>query len=534
LNTERLLQLIFSSTILFLIGCASNESTEKEKSVFRYNEHANITSLDPAFARDQRNIWAVHQLYNTLVGLDEELLIVPEIAKSWEVNEDGLIYTFNLRDDVYFHKSNIFSDSLHKVTANDVKFSLERLSNKVLASPGSEILNAVESINILNDYKISFKLKEPFPAFLGVLSMKYCSIIPEEAKDRKVDFRKNPVGSGPFLFKRWIPQEKLVFRKNPYYFEEDSTGKKLPYLEAVAITFLPEKQSEFMQFIQGNLDFISGLDVSYKDELLRADGHLNQKYENRINMDKSPYLNTEYIGFFLEDTTSIVRDIRIRKAINYGFNKSKMVKYLRNGIGIPAEQGFIPKGLPSWDETNIGYRYNKDKAKSLIDSFKKETNIKNPEVTISTNPSYQDLIGFMQAELQSIGLKINIEVLPSSTLRQKRSEGKLEAFRSSWIADYPDAQNYLSLFYSKNKSPIGSNYTHYNSKVYDSLFNLAIETTSVSKRLKFYRKLDSLVLKDAAVVPLFYDEAIRFKHMNIEGLSINPINLLDLKRVYKN
>lgn len=533
LKNIRLVQIYYSLAILILVGCATDATKDRSEKVFRYNEHADITSLDPAFARDQRNIWAVHQLYNTLVGLDNNLRIVPEVASSWEISPDGLIYTFKLRSDIFFHKSKIFKDSLHLLKAEDVKYSLERLSDKKLASPGSELLKSVESFDVVDDYTISLKLKEPFPALLGVLSMKYCSIIPEEVKSGMVDFRKNPVGTGPFKFKRWIPQEKMVFRRNPKYFEKDSVGNRLPYLESVAITFLPEKQSEFMQFIQGNLDFISGLDVSYKDELLRADGKLKSKYDEKINLDKSPFLNTEYIGFFLGDSTSTVNDIRIRKAINYGFDRGKMVKYLRNGIGIPAEQGFIPKGLPGWDIDNLGYSFNRNLAISLINDYKSEHSVDKVTVAISTNPSYQDLIGFMQAELGALGLDITIEVLPSSTLRLKRSEGQLQAFRSSWIADYPDAQNYLSLFYSGNKTPIGSNYTHFESPIYDSLYNVAVTSTSRNEREKLYRKLDSIIMQNAAIVPLFYDEAVRFKQKNIKGLHINSINLLDLKNVSK-
>jgi len=519
--------------ILALSSSCSKEKKQYSNQVFRYNEHSDITTLDPAFARDQRNIWAVHQLYNTLVSLDNELNKIPELAKNWKISDDGLEYIFYIRNDVKFHEDEVFGNELHILNARDIKYSLERLSNEKLASPGSEILNPVKNIEIIDDFTIKFELKEPYPAFLGVLTMKYCSIIPEEFESGKIDFRKNPIGSGPFKFKRWIPQEKLVFRKNHNYFETDSLGQKLPYLEAVAITFLPDKQSEFMQFIQGNIDFISGLDASYKDELLKADGKLEDKYIDKIILDKSPYLNTEYVGFFLADSTSGLNDLRIRRAINYGIDRKKMIKYLRNGIGIPALQGFIPKGLPGWNENLNGYAHNTTKAKALIEDYKKEYNVSDIEVTISTNASYQDLIGFIQSELENLGLKINIDVLPSSTLRMKRTQGQLEAFRSSWIADYPDAQNYLSLFFSENKAPIGSNYTHFTNKTYDSIYNFAIKSIDVNARQKLYKKLDSLIIDKAAIVPLFYDEAIRFKQKNIKGLIINPINLLDLKTVHK-
>jgi peptide/nickel transport system substrate-binding protein len=362
--------------------------------------------------------------------------------------------------------------------------------------------------------------------------MKYCSVVPREVQSGKIDFRTNPIGTGPFQFKRWIPQEKLVFRKNPLYFETDSTDQQLPYLEAVAITFLPDKQSEFMQFVQGNLDFMSGLDVSYKDELLQANGRLKAKYKSKIILDKSPYLNTEYVGFYLADSTSDIHHKSLRQAINYGFDRQKMIKYLRNGIGIPAEQGIIPKGLPGFGGVQ-GFSYQPEKAKTLVQQYIQKTGDNSPEVTISTNPSYVDLIEFMQAELASIGIKVNVDVLPASTLRQKRSSGQLDAFRASWIADYPDAQNYLSLFYSKNKSPNGPNYTHFESQLYDSIYEKTLKISEQKKRPKFYRQLDSIIISQAAVIPLFYDEAVRFKQKNIKGLDINPINLLDLKKVCK-
>jgi len=463
LKTLRLLIYCLPAIFIINLSCKSDIDQDRSNLVFRYNEHSDITSLDPAFARDQRNIWAVHQMYNTLVSLDKGLNLQPELAKSWQISADGKAYTFELRNDVYFHESKIFKgNSKHLVNAYDVKFSLNRLTDQTLASPGSWVMKQVDSIQVEDEYTLKIILKNNFPAFLGILSMKYCSILPEELKSGKIDFRLNPIGSGPFKFKRWIPQEKLVFRKNDTYFEKDSLGQQLPYLEAVAITFLPDKQSEFMQFIQGNLDFMSGLDASYKDELLNAEGKLKEKYSSNISIEKSPYLNTEYIGFYLADSRLEINNEKLRKAINYGFDRQKMIKYLRNGIGLPAEHGFIPKGLPGFQEIK-GYTYQPEKAKKWIQEYIETTGNKNPEITITTNSSYVDLIGFIQSELEKIGIKVNIDVLPPSTLRQRRSAGQLEAFRASWIADYPDAQNYLSLFYSENKSPNGPNYTHFES-----------------------------------------------------------------------
>ncbi|MCB0433299.1 MAG: ABC transporter substrate-binding protein, partial [Mangrovimonas sp.] len=237
------------------------------------------------------DIWATNQLFNGLVQMDENLKVKPCIAKHWQITDSGKVYTFALRKDVWFHKDVLFGkDSTRIVNANDFVYSLKRLTNPELASPGSWVLNKVDTFKALNDSTFQIQLKQPFPAFLGLLTMKYCSVVPKEIVDHYgSQFRSHPIGTGPFLFKHWEDNIKLVFRRNPHYFEADELGNKLPYLEAVAITFLPDKQSEFLQFAQGNIDFVSGLDASYKDELLTATGKLRTLYENEVNMIRGPY-----------------------------------------------------------------------------------------------------------------------------------------------------------------------------------------------------------------------------------------------------
>jgi peptide/nickel transport system substrate-binding protein len=321
-------------------------------------------------------------------------------------------------------------------------------------------------------------------------------------------------------------------RKNPNYFEKDSTGKKLPYLEAVAITFLPDKQSEFLQFIQGNLDFMKSLDASYKDDIITTEGKLQPKYKHLVHMETGAYLNTEYLGVYLDHSNNITNNKLIRKAINYGFDREKMIKYLRNGIGTPAVNGFIPSGLPSFNNLE-GYRYKPELARKLLQEFIQETGTKNPSITITTNSNYLDLCEFIQRELQNIGLDVTIDVVPPSSLRQGKATGKFSIFRASWIADYPDAENYLSLFYGKNFTPNGPNYTHFKNDDFDSLYEQSISEVNLKIRYKLYQKMDSILIDEAPIIPLYYDQVIRFSQKNIEGLGINPIDMLDLKRVKK-
>ena len=525
-------QNLYSKLIALLIifsSCEERKSIDLN-TVFRYNEHKNINSLDPIFAKDIANIQAVNQLFNGLVEMDKELNVVPSVAKSWKISENGKLYTFIINTSVEFHPH----PSLEKrnVTAYDFEYSFKRLLDPRNASPGRWIFDKVDNFEAKNDSIFQIKLKNPFNAFLGLLTMKYCSVVPKNVVEfYDDDFRSNPIGTGPFKFKRWEENIKLVLRKNENYFQKDSIGNQLPYLEAVSITFLPEKQSEFLQLVKGKIDFISGLDNSYKDEIITNDGRLNEFYKDRIKMLRGPYLNTEYLAFFLKSEKNEIKSELIRKAINIGFDKRKMLKFLRNGVGIPAEAGFIPSGLPGYKKNNLN-KYNIELAKSYVNNYKEKHN-STPSLTLTTSSNYLDLCEFIQKELEKLGIEINIDVIPGSALKQAKANGKLDFFRASWIADYPDAENYLSLFYSKNLAPDGPNYTHFSNDEYDRMYENSLKETNPEKSKLLYQKMDSIITSKSIIVPLFYDEVVRFISKNVVGMEINATNLLDLRNVRK-
>lgn len=529
----RYLTIAYIFTIV--VSCKDSSNENRNHLVFRYNQYENISSLDPAFARDVANIWSTNQLFNGLIQLDDSLHITPDIAKSWEISKNALEYTFVLQQNIKFHKHPQFKtkDSTRSVTAKDFVYSFDRLTDPKVASPGNWVLKNVQNYTAVNDTVFKIKLKKPFPAFLGLLGMRYCSVVPKEIVDFYGNqFRSNPIGTGPFKFKLWEENVKLVFRKNELYFERDKNGKQLPYLEAVAITFLPDKQSEFLQFAQGKLDLLNSLDASYKDELLTPSGKLRDAYKDHINISKGSYLNSEYLGFYLESDKKEIQSELLRKAINYGFDRKKMITYLKNGIGTPATNGFIPKGMPGFNNTP-GYTYNPEKAKELIDTYKNQTGDNAPTIRIATDSNYQSICEFIQRELEKAGLNIIVDVMPSSTIRQKKWTGKLESFRASWIADYPDAENFLSPYYSKNFTPNGPNYTHFKNENFDKLYEESFLITNTKLREKHYAKMDSIIIAEAPIVPLYYDQVVRFTQKNIKGLTNNPQNFLILKKVWK-
>lgn len=516
----------------WILSCKKYKTPEDEKQIFRYNESSNIQTLDPAFAKNQAIIWPCNQLFNGLVQLDDRLEIQPDIAQRWNISENGKVYQFHLRKDVYFHEhENFGKPKTRTVKASDFVYSFKRILNPKIASSGAWIFQNVENFIALNDSVLEIHLKKPSSVFLGLLTMKYASVVPKEiCEDSKIEFRKKPIGTGPFQFKFWEENIKLVLRKNPLYFERDSKGKSLPYLKAISITFLPEKQSTYLQFIQGKLDFISGLDASYKSDILTPKGTLQPKHSKNIFMQQGPYLNLEYIGFRLDGTNKAVKDIRIREALNIGFDRKKMIAYLRNGMGEAEVNGVIPKGLNT--ENTLGIiKFNPEKAKQLVSDYKKEKG--DAKLVFSTNSSYADFAEYLQQQWQKIGLDVQIDITPPSILRQSIATGKVSFFRGSWIADYPDAENYLAIFNSKNFAPAGINSTHFKNQTFDTLYQKANQTTYLSKRKFIYNQMNEILNKEIPVIVLFYDKTIHFIRNDVKGINLHPMNLIRLKEVYK-
>lgn len=517
-------------------GCGRQQSSGRQ--VFFYNESNGIATLDPVYAKSQSVMWAVHQLYNTLVEVDSGLNIVPSLAKSWDISADGRQYTFHLRNDVFFQNDAAFAAGKgRRMVAADVVYSFNRIIDKSVASSGAWIFNnrvAPGGFTALDDTTFRLTLLRPFHPILGILSMQYCSIVPHEVVEKYgKDFRRHPCGTGPFQFANWQEGQALVLHRNPHYWEKDSAGHALPYLDAIQVSFFDNKATEFLQFRQGMLSFINDVDPSYKDEILTKTGQLRKQWKGKIVIDTHPYLNTEYFGILVDEQNPLVahsplRLKAVRQAINYAINRRQLMMYLRNSIGIPAEAGFVPAGLPSRNTELVkGYPFQPAKAAALLQEAGFADGKNMPVIKLLTIPVYADIASFAARQLEDVGIKVQVEVVQKSLLLEQTAKSEAAFFRGSWIADYPDAENYMTVFYSKNPAP--PNYTRYHNAAFDALYEQSLETTNDSVRYSLYRQMDQMIINDAPIVPVFYDMAIHLVQPNISGFKTNALNLLELR-----
>lgn len=521
------------------------------------NLAAGLKTLDPAFASDKRAIWMTAQVFNGLVDLDENLHIQPAIAKNWDISPDGLTYTFHLRPDVFFHQDTAFwgqKESTRAVVAEDFVYSFTRICDPKVASTGAWIFNGkitgleafkadeqetIAGFEALDDSTFTIRLTEPFPPLLGLLAMPYCFAVPHEAvRFYGENFRANPVGTGPFRFYRWEEGHHLILHRNTHYFEKDQ-GENLPYLDAVSVRFMPSRLSAFVEFMQGKMDFINGIDESYKDEILNPDGTIKARYADRFQFELAPQLNIEYLGMLVDTTVDIAKnhpltDVRVRKALNHAIDREKLVRYLLNGMGYAAQSGFVPYGMPGFDSEAVpGFTFDLDKSRKLLAEAGYPNGQGLPEMTLYSTPLYANISEFIQKSFENIGVAMDVQNLQGGTLRSETRNSRINLWRGSWIADYPDGENYLALLYSPNTVPNGPNTTHYANARFDSLYRAAILVTNDSARYEIYQAMDRLMLEDAPVIPLYYDRSIRILQKNVSGLVGNPMNHLQLKRVRK-
>lgn len=547
---------VVASPALLAACSGAGLSATDERRVFRYNQPEALTSLDPAFARNQANSWAVAQLYNGLLELDSTLQPAPALARRYQISPDGRTYTFWLRQGVKFQASAAFGGGQGRpVVASDFVYSFRRLLDPGTASPGGWIFrgkvledrkgNVSDTCFVaVNDSTLRIQLKAPFMPFLSLLTMPYTYVVPREAVQKYgKDFRAHPVGTGPFQFKVWDEGNVLLYHRNPSYWRQDAQGRPLPYLDAVAISFIADRKTEFLTFLQGKLDFLSGIREGSRDLILNPDGSVRADFQNRFNLQKAPYLNTEYLGFQLDSTNltgeqasqgRALRDVRVRQALSYALNRPELLTYVLNHVGRPGTSGFVPAALPSFSPARVpGYTYQPQQARALLRAAGYGAS-RPLRLRLSTVAERKAVAEYLQKNWADVGVQVQIDINQSAAQQELVDNGRAAFFSKSWLGDYPDAENYLALFYSPNFSPAGPDKTHYKSADYDRLYAQAIREQNATRRTALYQEMDRLVVRDQPVISLYYDEIVRLTQRNVRGLTPNPMNQLLLERVRKN
>lgn len=548
--------------ICLFFGCTKQKS--KLVDTFYYNETEAIANLDPALISYRSAIWVGTQIFNGLVELDSELQIKGCIAKSWDIDSTGTKWTFHLRTDVYYHSHPAFgSDSTRTVTAFDFKYSFERICNASTKSTGlwlysSTIKDAKEFHNrskkfptgdsiggivVVNDSTLQLHLIKPTASFLAMLTMPYCWVVPKEVVEfEKQNFGMKPIGTGAFSLAKWKPEIDMVLTRNNRYFKVDSIYKQLPYLNQIEISFVKDSKSEFLQFTRGEYDFIGSIDPVIAPSVVTPDGKsLREKYKN-FTLFECGVHSVEYYGMLLDTSNPIVKNIPlsssvlVRQALNLAIDREKIVRFVLRGAAIPATNGILPPSMPGFSPNVKGYTYNLDSAQKLlaIAGFPKGNGFPPITLQIGANERSASVAEVVQENWKQLGINVTIVQVTFPKHLSMIRNGELPLWRTSWIGDYPDPENFLALFASKNFSPKGPNTTHFNHPTVDSLMEIADSPLlPSSERYKLYNQIEEIVLKNAPWILLYYNKVQWLVQPNVRGMYLDGSNRLLLEKVSK-
>ena len=536
--------------------------------IARVNEVETFKSLMPISINEINSFHIGSQIYEGLVKYNpNDLTLMPAIAKSWEVAADQKEYTFHLRSNAKFHDDACFPEGKGRMAnATDVKYCFDKLctqdgnntqyditfkdrvdgANESYAASKTGKSTPVKGVTVVNDTTLKISLVHPDASFLNILAMPGCYIYPKEAVDKYgAEMRIKTVGTGPFFIENIKEGDVVIMKKNQSYWGVDQHGNKLPYLDGIKWSFIRDKKTEILEFKRGNLDMVYRIPVEMFSELMGKLENAN-KSENEFNIVSSTALNTNYYGFNLT-TNPVFAKKDVRLAFNYAIDRHKIADFTIQGEGTSADYGMVPyteafekEGYP-YKELKA-YAYDPAKAQELLKQAGYPDGKGFPEINLEINSGGGDrniLIAEVVKSMldQNLKIKVNINTVPFSEHLDNMQTGKADFFRNAWVADYPDPESFLTLFLSSHIPAVATeksyvNTTRFRNAKFDSLFMAARVEGDKTKRFKLLGLAEQILLDEAPVMPIFYDENFRLVHKHVRNLPENPMNFIDMTTTY--
>lgn len=565
--------ILILTVVILLTSCGGNSSKSQEQKegkggikyggVFRYNETEFFKSLYPLSVTEVVGHRIITQIYEGMVRFNpKDLTVEPMLAKSWEVDSTATVYTFHLRKGVYFHDDPCFPNGKgREVTAQDFEYCLTLLCTPDSknngfsffrdivkgASPYYEALqnkqkpeSAVAGIQVPNDSTLQITLQQPTADFLERMALPFTAVFPKEAVDYyKNDILRHTVGTGPFYLKAMKDNETVILARNEKYWGKDEFGNQLPYLDGVKVSFIKEDKTDMLEFLKGNFDLKYRLPFDMIDDILDENNQPKGEYKKYIFQNK-PELSNQFYGFLIPDKIFGNKDVRL--AFNYAIDRTKIVDYSAKGEGIPAMYGFVPMGMPGYDNTLVkGYTFDLKKAKEYMAKAGYPNGKGFPKVTLEINSGGGRNEKIAEAVQKMLMDNLNIQVDISQVVWAQHTNnvetGKTNFWRFGWVADYPDPDNFLNLFYGKNvpKTFAEASYmnpTRYSNPQFDKLFEKAIATTNAAERNQLYVKLDQMIIDDAPVLLIYFSVNRRLLQPYVRNFENNPMEYRSLREVW--
>ncbi len=499
--------------LILLVGCGRG----RDRDTLYVSLDADPTHFDPALIQDVAGGEIAAKLFNCLLRYDEEGHLVGDLAQRYEVSEDGCTFTFHLHPQARFVTG-------APVTADDVKFSFERLLRPATHAPRTWVLEKVvgydafrrgelaelPGVRVADEHTVAVTLSEPFAPFLSRLTLPGGAVVPRAEVERLGnEFASHPVGSGPFVLERYKPSESVALRANPNYFAEP------PKIARMVYRIVKEPMPRVAEFRRGALDIISIPQARL--EQFQDDPEL------RKFVIGEPGLNTYFLG--INCTRPPFDDVRIRRALSYAVDRESLLRTILRGRAVIA-RGPVPPGLTGYDPELRGYDYDPERAKGLLAEAGWDWD-REVEIILPSGKETIDLINAVADCFARVGVQVRVSPRERSTFKVLLRQGEFDLYYYSWWADYLDAENFLAPLFLSAPDRSGGNATGYHNPEVDRLVRSAQRELDEPRRIQLYQEIQRLVLDDAPRVFLWHRKLILAVQPWVKGCRIYPLYNVD-------
>ena len=487
---------------------------------------ADPPTLDPHLVTDTTSAGLVVELFSGLVALNTDLQLVPDIAERWDISEDGMVYTFYLRDNAKFHDGKY-------ITAGDFKWSIERSANPDTASPVADTylsdivgLEAVlegettdiSGIKVIDEHTLQIEIDAPKAYFLAKLTYPTAYVLDKENVEAGGrNWADTPNGSGPFRLKEYRIGERIILERNENYYREPA------YLESVSMNLAG---GQAMAMYENDEIDITGVGLFDLDRILDPSEELNKEL-----VVAPPDFSISYVGFNASEPP--FDDPKFRQALTHAVNKELIAKEVLSDLVEPA-YGILPPGFPGYNSELNGLGFDSEKARQLLAESKYADPETRPRIVV-TVPGTGGTIGLdlevvIEMWKQELGVEVEIQQVEWATYLQDLNQQKFQAYAGlGWEADYPDPQDFLDILFHTESS---LNHGNYSNPELDAILEEARIEPDVNRRLELYHIAENLIVQDAPWLPLWYtgERYVLIKDY-VEDYRVTPMIVPKLKQI---